>query len=769
MKRIVNSIIFLLLTSTFVHLVSAQSWNAYLAYNNATIVAETPNHVFAIYDGSLLSYSPSDQEVVKYSFNEGLNDVNIQHMIYSPDADALMLVYENANIDIFAGKGNVYNLASIKNNTSLENKRINNLEIIGDKVYLSTGFGIVILDVKRKEIKDSYQSLRMNTKSICQWGNYMYIATDEGVWRANSSANLLDKENWERYTINLSAYNLSNSAIEKMLVFQDNLCFYIPDAGLFLQDKSGNIRRLKQGTFKQITILRNQLVVVSPSDISFFDANFNPITLTMAVNYIDCRNANNTYWLAKGEEGISGIKKNPNTADYEPILSGLLVNSPFRNYTFNLRFTDGKLLVTGGAREGGRANIPGTFMVLENGKWTNFDDKEISAQTGLQCRDFMSAVVDPRDPTRYFVASWGTGLYEFKNNKFVQLYALKNSPLESMLGDPYTLDVRSTFVMIDDLDFDRYNNLYMLNTEVDKAVVVLGQDNRWKSLSLPSIAKSRMRHLLITRDNKKWITIFREEEVGVFTFDDSNPSDIKQYHANSFTDQQGRAVGAQRYFAVAEDLNGLVWVGTDNGPISFHSQEQVRDRVCNRMVGTDQYGSNFYIMEGLQVNAIAVDGGNRKWMGTLGNGLFMVDNSTSPITVENYNTQNSHILSDNVNAIAINDKTGEVFVATDNGLCSYMGGAPTGKPDFSDVHAFPNPVHPARNNQVTITGLMQNSNIKITDVAGNLIQEGLSTGGQYTWNCSNWRGEIVKAGIYLVFAANRDGTQGVVTKIMVIK
>ena len=767
MKRIVNSIILLLLTSIFVHWVSAQSggvgrWNAYRAYHNATIVAETPNHVFALYDGSLLSYSPKDQEVVTLSFNEGLNDVNIERMIYSPDANALVLVYENTNIDIFAGKGEVYNIASIKDNTFLQNKVINNIENIGENVYLSAGFGIVVLDVKRKEIKDTYR-LDLNTKSVCLWDNYIYAATDAGTLRANPSSNLLDTDNWETYTIDLSAYNVKDSEIEKLLVFQDNLCFYIKNTGLFLQDKSGNLRQLRRGTFKQTTILRDQLVAVSSSDIAFFDANFNLTTLSMAVNYIDCRNSNNTYWLAKGEEGIGGIRKNPNTTDYEVVLSGLLVDSPFRNYTFNLRFTDGKLLVTGGARAVARRNIPGTFMVFENGRWTNFDDREISAQTGLECYDFMSAVVDPRDPTRYFVVSWGTGLYEFKDNKFVKLYSIGNSTLQSAFEN------RLNWIWLDDLDFDRNNNLYVLNSEVERAISVMGSDNRWRALSLPPIAKSRMGHLLITRDNKKWVTIFREEEVGVFTLDDTNPSNPIYYHSNSFTDQQGRSIGAQTFLCVAEDLNGLVWVGTDNGPISFSSQTQVRDRVCSRMVGTDQYGSNFYVMEGQRVNAIAVDGGNRKWMGTLGSGLFMVDNSTQPVTVVNYNTQNSHILSDNINAIAINDRTGEVFIATDKGLCSYMGGAPTGNSDFSDVHAFPNPVHPTSNSQVVITGLMQNSNVKITDVAGNLIQEGLSTGGQYTWNCTNLRGEIVKAGIYLVFAANRDGSQGVVTKIMVIK
>jgi hypothetical protein len=146
-----------------------------------------------------------------------------------------------------------------------------------------------------------------------------------------------------------------------------------------------------------------------------------------------------------------------------------------------------------------------------------------------------------------------------------------------------------------------------------------------------------------------------------------------------------------------------------------------------------------------------------------------VDNSGETLTVENFNKSNSSLISDNVTSIAINNQTGEVFIGTDIGLVSYQGDAIEGKPDYSNVYAFPNPVYPMRNNQVIITGLMQNSTVKITDMAGNLIKEATSMGGQYTWNCTNVRGEVVKAGIYLVFAATPDGSQGVVTKIMVIK
>jgi hypothetical protein len=223
---------------------------------------------------------------------------------------------------------------------------------------------------------------------------------------------------------------------------------------------------------------------------------------------------------------------------------------------------------------------------------------------------------------------------------------------------------------------------------------------------------------------------------------------------------------------MAEDINGEGWVGTDNGPISFSSAERVAKGECRRVVARDQYGENFYLLNGLKITCIVVDGGNRKWMGTDDSGIFVVDRSAGSgelQVVENFTAENSHLISNRINSIAIDNETGAVYIGTDKGLCLYMGEAITGKPDYAEVYAMPNPVKPAKGEQVVVTGLMGNSTVKITDMAGNLIKEGTSLGGRFVWDCRDRRGAVVKAGIYLVFAATPEGQQGVVTKIMVIK
>jgi hypothetical protein len=493
--------------------------------------------------------------------------------------------------------------------------------------------------------------------------------------------------------------------------------------------------------------------------------------IQMTASHISSFSSENLYWLTQLDGGLTRVKKEINSDETSIVTSGIQINSPLRNYNFYMTYTADKLLIVGGGREANRKNLPGTFMIYEDGKWTNFNDKAIAKAAGIEnCMDFLSVAVDPRDPKHYFVASWGEGVYEFNDTTFVHRYTYNNGTTLESANPTYHPD---EYVRVDGLAFDKKNNLYMVNAEAQNPISVYTADKKWYSFYCPDIVRPVPNRLIITRNNQKWVNIFRSDKLGIFVLDDNgtidDTSDDRQYYSNRFVDQQGTYTQSSLFLCLAEDLNGTVWVGTDNGPISFSSAAQVGEGRCNRIISTDQYGDGYYLMEGQKVKTIAIDGGNRKWMGTETGGVYVVDNTGENLVVENFTTRNSQLISDNIESIAINNKTGEVFIGTNKGLMSYMSDAIEGSPNYSEVYAYPNPVKPVDNNHVIITGLVSNSSVKITDIAGNLINRGTSLGGQYTWNCTDIRGSIVKAGIYLVFAATPAGDQGVVTKIMVIK
>jgi hypothetical protein len=137
-------------------------------------------------------------------------------------------------------------------------------------------------------------------------------------------------------------------------------------------------------------------------------------------------------------------------------------------------------------------------------------------------------------------------------------------------------------------------------------------------------------------------------------------------------------------------------------------------------------------------------------------------------TYHTFTKDNSILPSNNVLSLAIDPTTGKVFIGTENGLVAYMGEATEGAKDYSSVYAYPNPVRPEYDGPVTVSGLKENSTVKITDVKGNLINQGESLGGQYIWNGKNMQRNRVETGTYLVFGSSEDGLEGVVAKIMVV-
>ena len=225
------------------------------------------------------------------------------------------------------------------------------------------------------------------------------------------------------------------------------------------------------------------------------------------------------------------------------------------------------------------------------------------------------------------------------------------------------------------------------------------------------------------------------------------------------------------FYCLTEDKNGAIYIGTGNGlaictnPSSVPTSENL---VINRPTREATDGSLSYFLDGEQINAIAVDGGNRKWIGTQNSGVFLISEDASE-TIKNFTTSNSPILSNTVISLAIDPVNGRVYIGTDKGITSYLSDATEGKENYSNVYAYPNPVRPEDIDQVTIAGLMENSNVKITDLSGNLIYQGKSVGGQLTWNCRNHSGSRVATGIYLVLAATQDSKESVVTKIMIVK
>lgn len=447
-----------------------------------------------------------------------------------------------------------------------------------------------------------------------------------------------------------------------------------------------------------------------------------------------------------------------------------------RNYPYYMNFAGERLLITGGGHIANRLDRPGTIMTFENNTWNSFQEEGISEQTKHRYDDINCIVQDPKDATHHFAASAGEGIYEFKDGKFINWYSMHNSPLESAVPNEPWAD---SYVRVNGLIYDKENNLWMVSCETQHAVSVLMKNGDWASLHYPEIVKaSNFGRTIFDKRGWLWATSSRIESGGLFCLNYNgtiaDTSDDQHRFITRFTNQDGALLEQLAVYCIAEDKEGVIWIGTNRGPLVLNNPSRYFNDnfYCTqiKVPRNDDSGLADFLLVNEAINAIAIDGANRKWIGTASNGIYLIS-ADGMETIHHFTEENSPLLSNSIVSIAIHPRTGEVFIGTGKGLVSYQSDATEAENSFkeSNVRAYPNPVRPDYSGVITVTGMVYDSDVKIVDTAGHLIYQGTSLGGQFTWDGRNKQGRRVATGIYMVLAADSEGKEGIVTKIAFIR
>jgi ligand-binding sensor domain-containing protein len=752
-----------------------KNWNTHLAYHEATGVAETNERVYVLANGSLYSYGKENAEIRILSKQTGLSDNDIRLIKYNPDNQTLLIVYQNGNIDLL-DKDGIRNMPDLKNNLNIQSKTINDIYLHGGYAYMAAEFGVLVVNTNKKEVQDTYKTA--NARSVCILNDSIYVATQNGLIQAHLKSNLLDMNNWEDKRLHTTEF--AEDEIKRMCHFQHKLFFCVPGKGVFYEENGEIIALDRQIYIDNITVQNEELLTYTAIDLRIYRTTEDDlyVHISEGINDVVSLKNDGKYWVASGVNGLIGMEKG---GDYifTKIVSDISINSPKRNYnSFMTIQNNKKLLITGGDRTYDRLRRPGTLMIYENDKWYNFDEsianREISKRIGFNSLDYMGVAVDPDDENHYFIATYGEGVIELKDNEFVKLHHTDNSTLRSAVTHMENGQEKQSpdYVRTGSVCFDKNKNLWVTNCLVNNVIHVMNPRGEWVALYYPEIRNAdRIDKILIRSNGHKWVNVPDE---GIFVFDDNgtpeDSSDDRYNYFRTFRDAQsstGAGIGASQYLSMAEDRSGTMWIGTNIGLLKCSSPSQAPTDPtlsCSRPVRDGEA----YFLFGESVTAIAVDADNQKWVGTATQGVFLINEDGSE-TIHNFKTDNSPLLSNTIKSIAVNQETGEVFFGTDNGLVSYNSGVKSGAAPFSDVYAFPNPVRPEYNDKVTITGLTNQANVKITDINGNLIFQGRAVGNQIVWNCRNSTGSRVATGVYLVLATTSDASESVVTKIAVVK
>ena len=748
--------LFLFFFATRMSLVISQipvgAWRDHLSWNTAEAVVVAGKKVYCSNGVGICIFDQSSRNLSKLSKVNGLYDAGVTAMQYAADMDVVVLGYANGNLDIVAGN-NIYNIPDIKRNGKYDHKRINHIYVRGQYAYLSCPFGVVAVDLQTRQIRDTYiigdNGNPVETFALTEYDGFFYAATAHGLKKADSQNRLL---------IDFSVWEKVNDAPDYTWIqaVANDGCLYVGDGNhqisvfdgltwkaLMLPHAVEKIHRISVSGNKLLVSASNAVFIYAATDNSLQNTitSLNHLPLTAFDAVLDSDGA---CWIADNRQGLVQWQSASNISFYVPA-------GPGSNHAAALRFKADRLLVANGGKDenGQPLNRQGEIHTFYANQWTSLSLPD--------AYDFTDVDIFENQPETYYVSSWGGGLYVFENGVLKTQYTTNNS---SLLADD------SGNVLCGGLLIDADQKLWLSNDRQASRMNVNGQ---WQTFSWKS--SSSMGRFTGDNFGQIWTT---QGNNGLLVFSKTASEQGQNSAVHSFFpyDYLGsNPISASN--CIANTPDGIIWVATSQGPVYYRNPsvilngEGTRGAHPNR-TGDDEPSRRYALLGSENIRSVAIDGAYRKWFGTETAGVFLIDEDNEG-KAQHFTADNSPLFSNKVHDIAINDRTGEVFFATEYGIVAYRSDAVASGADFGFVYAFPNPVRPEYEGEITITGLIKDADVKITDIAGNLVYQTRTLGGQAVWNGCNQQGRRVATGIYLVFCTNDDGSKTNVTKIMMVR
>ena len=733
-------------------------WRTHLSYAFLHEATQGPSHVYAASEKSIFRYHKSDGSIELYTTINRLSDVGISALEYSADKEVLFVGYANGNLDMVYAQETI-NLSDFKRKSLLGDKRIYDILVVDDELYLATGIGILYIDLTKREIKETYvlggQGSYLRINALAYKNGYLYAATDKGFYKGERGATLLIyEEGWENMPVegdtqeqikHLAAFDDGWLLVANQSTIDDQL-FYVDEVDEeLLVSGEGKIYDLVAWNDGYAIALDEAVVNYTPRHVeqlrieAFGAYAAQPRSLS-GMDGADL-------WVADNGAGLVKLE-----APFQPIIP----NGPYGSEIFRVHTAGEYAYAVPGAVDETWSNTyrPTRLFSFHKNQWqTHFD---------YTTYDVIDLAVDPFARQRIAMASWGGGLLLYEGGEFTQFVPENSSLTTSETGD---------FCRVGGCAYDEDGNLWLTQANASSPLHVMTHQGEWQNFDFDGqLSNVYIANMVIDDAGVKWLLLPRGG--GLWVYDDNqtplNENDDR-FKAVPIVDENGAFITNDVY-SLAKDLEGQIWVGTGNGvaifsnPVVVFESELLTAR--RPIITIDNVTER--LLNGNIVTSIAVDGANRKWFGTRSSGAFLTSSSGDELE-EQFTTENSPLFSNHILSIAVNDISGEVFLATREGLLSYGGSATLGGDDFGDVYVYPNPVREDYTGDVVVRGLLRDALVKITDVSGNVVYETRADGGQAVWNGKNFDGKRVSTGVYLVFCTNSDGTKTHITKLLFIR
>ena len=760
------------------------SWTSIPTFGTTyTAVVETPSRTFALADGFLMAIS--DNETTFFDRQNKLSDYNIALIRYNYTKGYLLVAYTNGNIDLIYDDDRVVNMPDIKDAALSTSREITNVDFGGDYIAVATKFGVVLFDDERHEVFDSgiynvevSNALIMGDKLMIYANNKLYISpvdkrhpqlssydpvmngtAQAGMWDAiarisdNSFIRIASNPANTVYMYTISPENTMSSAL---------LATNIKGKGFSYL--SGKVA---------VTAADTQVIVDN-------QGNAERVSIPAAVKGTDSFSGGSasSVWTT-GTKGISHHDLSATTPTvlmdwYKPMASPVMRPADL------VWSADGeKLYISHVGRSAilpELIDIPMKVCVLDR-------DNRITNLSFQNRGSVRRLAVDPLDNDIFYYAHGYNGFDVYNSEGLIKAVTKDNFPAIS--SNP-SIQAPTNF------SFDKEYNLWCVffNEEGDKFLIVLPRSGNsqydWSNVTAsdwkiyPAQFSNRVSTWdtnLVFHSTKPYALAINSTYIGgylvikhnntLLDFSDDTISDHP-----SLVDQTGSSNEKSTVYCAVEDKNGAFWIGSDYGVMvmSDPADAMSPDYTLTRPLVARNDGTNYgdYLLATDKIYSIAVDHTNRKWIGTADSGLYLVSEDGSEI-LQHFTVDNSPLPTNSVYAVSVDPQSSAVYIGTENGLYVYNGSSSPAADDYSDIHVYPNPVRPDYTGWITVTGLMDNSLVKIADAYGNVVHTTRSEGGSMVWDGCNAAGERVRTGVYFILASqNENGNSGAVAKITVI-
>lgn len=757
--------------------ISVGEWRGHFPYNSLISVAtDGKDKIYAASNFSLFSYNKSTGLIDIYSKINSLSDIGISCIRYSEQYSTLVVTYSNSNIDLIVNN-KVINMNDIYRSNIIGNKSINSIYIKDRFAYLSCGFGIVVIDLVKHEVSDTYyigdEGRYVNVTDIVYIPEEQsFMATsDEGLYIANEGSNLSNYTSWKKvedmpnsssYLSDIEYFNSSVYVGVKGEGYDDDtLLVYNKGKWGYLND-TANI-----GELQDIAVSddKEELLIVNRYYFSTYNKDLGRTgqywTYEGGImpNPTAVIKEGDTCWVADNRGGLVKCSNQWNGVSIMP-------TGPEVSQAFTLRKEGDKLYALMGGHNISWVPLykEAKYSYFTDNDWVTISNKDIEGLS--DATDITDVAVDPRNPDRVFLASYFKGLIEIVNGEIVNIYNGFNSPLQAPTG--YTEE----YVRCGGITFDAKGNLWVTHSLGSGIANVLMADGTWANGTsgglFSTVNNKEVSTIVIDQSNQKWIKT--RDYANIYVLNDNNtPKDISDDKWKCLTNATGNGALAGQISSIAVDKDGEIWIGSDLGIKVIYYPERIFEggNFDAQEILVEYDGTVRPLLENESITAIAVDYGNNKWIGTASSGLYYLSPDGSE-EFHHFTKENSFLLSNEITAISI-DKMGEVFISTSNGICSYKGESSEPQTTNEEIYAYPNPVRPEYTGPISVTGLIDNAIVKIADFSGRIVYSQKSNGGMITWDGNLPNGNRASTGVYVVFATDANGKERAVTKILFIE